>query len=539
MANGIQVKDRYHRNPRLKRSGVAIGFTEEQAKEYKKCKRNIIYFIENYVQIVNVDKGRIIFKLWPFQKILIKQLVKNRFNIINTARQVGKSTVTIAFLLHFILFNDDKDIGLLANKGPIARKILRKLKIAYEHLPGWLQQGVEEWNKGAILLENGSGITATSTASDAARGESFAIVFVDEVSNIPTNIWDSFYSSVYPTISSGKKTKMILVSTPKGLNHFYKLWTFAEEGKNDFVPFSVTWKSVPGRDAKWKRTEIRNTSEEQFAQEQECEFIGSSNTLINHRKIKNLTPITPIFTNLDNNYRVFNKPIINHTYLMGVDVSHGLLLDYSTISVIDITEYPFKQVAVYRNNAISPLLFPDVVARIGHVYNDAFALIENNDSGGEVVDILNYDIEYENILSPKTKKHIKGNRKYELGVRTTVNTKRMGCSTFKDLIENDKLVLQDEDTIHEVAGFVAKGNTYRADGDGNDDLVMGLVIFSWLSCQTFFKDLTDKNVRKEIYEKRIEELEQELPPFGHISDGIRDNKISVIDNAPELRSFLN
>lgn len=544
MANGINVKDRYLRNPRLKRSGVVMGFTEEQRREWMKCKRNIIYFIENYVQIVNVDKGRIKFELWGFQKKLIKQLVKNRFNIINTARQVGKSTTTIAFLLHFMLFNGDKDIGLLANKGATARKILRKLKIAYEHLPGWLQQGVEEWNKGSILLENGSGITATSTASDAARGESFAILFIDEVSNIKTNVWDSFYTSVYPTISSGKTTKMILVSTPNGLNHFYKLWTYAIEKKNDFIPFSVTWKSVPGRDAAWKRTEIRNTSEEQFLQEQECQFIGSSNTLINHRKIKDLTAITPIFKNLDNNYKVYEKSIVDHTYIMCVDVSHGVLLDYSTISVVDITNYPFTQVAVYRNNNISPLLFPNVISRIGEIYNMAYALIENNDSGGEVVNILNFDLEYENILSPKVSKR-KKRFNDRLGLRTTVSTKRLGCSTFKDLIENDKLILKDEDTIHEVAGFVVKGKTFKAEGDGHDDLVMGLVMLSWLSSQNFFKDLTDKNVRKEIFEKRIKAIEEELTPFGHIRNGVDENKeeslfeSDVFDSKEELRSFLS
>jgi len=443
-------------------------------------------------------------------------------------------------LLHFILFNSDKDIGLLANKSKTACKILRKLKIAYEHLPGWLQQGVEEWNKGSILLENGSGITATSTASDAARGESFAILFIDEVASISTNIWNSFYSSVYPTISSGKNTKMILVSTPNGLNHFYKLWTFAEEKKNDFVPFSVTWKSVPGRDAAWKKTEIRNTSEEQFLQEQECQFIGSSNTLINHRKIKDLVYITPIYKNLDNNYRVYEKPTEDHTYVMCVDVAHGVMLDYSTVSVIDITEYPFKQVAVYRSNSISPLLFPNVIARIGMLYNSAYALVENNDAGGEVVNILNLELEYENILSPKVKRQ---KSRHKIGLRTTGLTKRMGCLTFKDLIENDKLILKDEDTIHEIAGFVSKGKSFKADGDGNDDLVMGLVMFSWLSTQEYFKHLTDKNIRKEIFKNRIKAIEEELTPFVQIRNGIDEDTHSVknnpiFDGELEMREFL-
>lgn len=511
----------YLGNPKLKREAVSIAFTQEQIDEYVKCRDDISYFVRNYMKITHVDDGLVPFEMWPFQDELLHHLVDNRFSIVNTARQVGKTTTTVAFLLHYILFNDYKSVGILANKGATAREILSRLQLAYEHLPYWLQQGVIEWNKGSIELENGSSILAASTSSATVRGYSFSTIFVDEAAFVSTNIWESFYNSVYPTISSGKHTKIILVSTPNSLNHFYKLFTFAEAKKNDYAPFTVTWEMVPGRDEKWKKETIRNTSEEQFLQEHCCEFLGSTNTLVSSKKIRTLTPIDPIYKDEKGNYKIFKAPVINkeepkanHIYLVAVDVARGRGIDYSALSVIDITEYPFSQVAVYRSNKISPLMLPDVIAKIATDYNMAYVLIENNDAGEEVCNILNYDLEYENILSPQVGK------KFQLGVKTTKSVKRLGCSNFKDMVEKDKLIIYDEDTVNEIAGFVAKGKSYEADGDGHDDLVMGLVIFAWLSSQEFFKELSDGDLRKALFEKNIKSLEEELAPFGHIDNGI-------------------
>jgi len=512
----------YLGNPKLKREAVEIAFTQDQIDEYVKCRDDISYFVRNYMKITHVDDGLIPFEMWPFQDELLHHLVDNRFSIVNTARQVGKTTITVAFLLHYILFNDYKSVGILANKGATAREILSRLQLAYECLPYWLQQGVIEWNKGSIELENGSNILAASTSSATVRGYSFSTIFVDEAAFVSTNIWEGFYNSVYPTISSGKHTKIILVSTPNSLNHFYKLFTFAEAGKNDYKPFSVTWRDVPGRDEAWKLETIRNTSEDQFSQEHDCQFLGSTNTLISSKKIRALTPITEIYRDDEGKYKMFKAPVVNkeepklnHTYMLTADVARGRGMDYSALSVVDITEYPFEQVATWRSNNVSPLMFPDIIAKIATDYNMAYVLIENNDAGEEVCNILNYELEYENILSPMAGK------KFQLGVKTTKSVKRLGCSNFKDLVEKDKLIIYDEDTVNEIAGFVAKGVSYEADGDGHDDLVMGLVIFSWLSSQEFFKELSDSDMRKTLFQENIKRLEDELTPFGHIDKGLQ------------------
>lgn len=516
MASRLSKSQHYNGNPKIKRANVKIPVTQFHIDEWAKCRDDIVYFVRKYMKIKHVDKGKIAFDLWDFQEELLKQFVKERFNIVNTARQVGKTTITVAFLLHYVIFNDYKTIGILANKGETSRKILARLKLAYENLPGWLQRGVVEWNKGSIELENGSIIMATSTSTSASRGDSFSTVFVDEAAFIPTNIWDEFYKSVYPTISSGKETKIILVSTPNGLNHFYKLFTFAQQGKNDYTPFTVTWKSVPGRDEEWKRQTIANTSIDDFLQEQECQFLGSSNTLISLAAIKNMAQKNPIETALEEDFKMYEKPKEGHVYVATIDVARGRGLDYSALSVLDITSYPFRQIATYRSNKISPLLFPNIIHNICKKYNRAFALIENNDVGHEVADILNYDLEYENIINTN------GGRKFQLGVHTTPKVKRLGCSNFKDLVETQKLVIQDYDTIDEIAGFVKKGNKYEADGDGHDDMVMGLVLFSWLTSQDYFKSLTNKNIRQEMFEENMRIIEQNITPFGVIADGVTD-----------------
>ena len=544
----------YLGNQNLKGANVQQAFTKEQVEEYVKCSKDPLYFIENYVKIVTLDEGLVQFKPWDFQQDMVKTLHKNRFVICKFPRQTGKSTVVIAYLLHYILFNGDVRVAILANKQATAMELLHRLKIAYEHLPQWLQQGIEEWNKGTIELENGARILASATSSSAVRGGSFNMIFLDEFAYIPENIATNFFSSVYPTITSGETTKVLIVSTPKGLNMFYKLWTGAIEGNNEYTPVEVSWDQVPGRDEKWKQQTIANTSEQQFRVEFECDFVGSVSTLISRSKLECLAFTKPLSENEDG-IKIYEDPIPEHTYAMTVDVSRGQGIDYSAFSIIDVTEVPYKLVATFRNNIMSPMVLPNLLFRLGTHYNDAYILVETNDIGGQVIDILYEDLEYENILytqSKVTKGQILtggfGSGKSRRGVKTTAGVKRVGCSMLKTMIEEDKLLVTDYDTISELTTFVAKKNSYEADSGHHDDLVMSLVLFGWLTYQQYFKELVDIDIRKDLYQDRIDSVEEDLTPFGIIDDGLgsglpdheiddegnvwfsADNKNSPIDN---------
>jgi hypothetical protein len=511
----------YLGNSLLKRKNTKHQFTKEQVTEYLKCSNDPIYFITEYVKIVHVDKGLVPFKLYDYQKDLVNSLHDNRFSIIKTARQCGKSTVSIAYLLHYILFNDNKTVGILANKAATSRELLGRLQLAYEKLPKWLQQGVSSWNKGDIELENGSKIIAAATSGSAVRGMSFSAIFLDEFAFVQSGIAEDFFRSVYPTISSGKETKVIIVSTPNGLNHFYKMWVEAEEGRSNFINFSVHWSQVPGRDEEWKRETIANTSEEQFEQEHEASFLGSSNTLINTNKLQQLVHKEPVLRSLGLN--VYEETLENNQYIVCVDTAEGRGQDYSTISVINVTKYPMTQVAVYRSNSISPLLLPNIVNEVAMKYNMADVLIERDSAGAEVLNILNYDLEYENIIA------MSGTKSDGFGVKMTKKVKSIGCSNLKDLIDNEKLVISDLDTISELASFVIKGKSFAAEDGCHDDVVMGLVLFSWFTSQDLFKDLTNKDIRNTIYAEQMKQIEDEMLPFGIFNNGEEDKDQYVKD----------
>ena len=449
-------------------------------------------------------------------------------------RQTGKSTTVISYLLHYLIFNDSVNIGILANKAATARELLARLATAYENLPKWMQQGVLVWNKGNIELENGSKILAASTSASAVRGMSFNILFLDEFAFVPNHVADSVFASVYPTITSGKNTKVIIVSTPHGMNHFYRMWHDAERGKNEYIPTDVHWSEVPGRDAQWKDTTIANTSEQQFKVEFECEFLGSVNTLINPSKLRNLVYEDPIKRNagLD----IYENPIKEHNYIMTVDVARGLGNDYSAFIVFDTTEFPYKAIAKYRNNEIKPMLFPNIILDVAKAYNQAYLMIEVNDIGDQVASILQYDLEYQNILMASMRGRngqIVGQgfsgKKTQLGVRMTAAVKKLGCSNLKTLLEDDKLLTVDYDIISELTTFSQKHNSFEAEEGCNDDLAMCLVIFSWLVQQEYFKEMTDQDVRKRLYEDQRDQIEQDMAPFGFISDGLDDGG-SFVDN---------
>jgi hypothetical protein len=452
-------------------------------------------------------------------------------------RQTGKSTTVVSYLLHYAVFNDNINIAILANKASTARDLLGRLQLAYENLPRWMQQGIISWNKGSLELENGSKISANSTSSSAVRGGSYNVIFLDEFAFIPNHIADDFFASVYPTISSGQKSKVIIVSTPRGMNHFYRMWHDAERGKNEYKPTDVHWSEVPGRDEAWKEQTIANTSEQQFKVEFECEFLGSVNTLINPSKLKNLVYENPIQKNagLD----VYEVPIKDHNYLITVDVARGLGNDYSAFIVFDITNFPYKAVAKYRNNEIKPMLFPSIIDDIGKAYNKAFILCEVNDIGDQVASILNYDLEYDNLLMCSQRGRAGqvvgagfSGKRSQLGVRTTQAVKKLGCSNLKTLLEDDKILIIDYDIISELTTFSQKHNSFEAEEGCNDDLAMCLVIFAWLVAQDYFKEMTDNDVRKRIYEEQKNQIEQDMAPFGFMSDGLDDE--SFVDRDGDL-----
>jgi len=524
----------YLGNPNLKKANTPIEFTQENIVEFLKCKDDPVYFAREYIQIVSLDKGLVPFSLYDFQEKLIRNFHQSRFNICKMPRQTGKSTTCVSYLLHYAVFNDNVNIAILANKASTARDLLGRLQLAYENLPRWMQQGIISWNKGSLELENGSKISANSTSSSAVRGGSYNVIFLDEFAFIPNHIADDFFASVYPTISSGQSTKVIIVSTPRGMNHFYRMWHDAERKKNEYVPTEVHWSEVPGRDEAWKEQTIANTSEQQFKVEFECEFLGSVNTLINSAKLKNLVYETPIQKNAG--FDVYESPIKDHNYLITVDVARGLGNDYSAFIVFDITNFPYKAVAKYRNNEIKPMLFPSIIADVGKAYNKAFILCEVNDIGDQVASILNYDLEYDNLLMCSQRGRAGqvvgagfSGKRSQLGVRTTAAVKKLGCSNLKTLLEDDKILIIDYDIISELTTFSQKHNSFEAEEGCNDDLAMCLVIFAWLVAQDYFKEMTDNDVRKRIYEEQKNQIEQDMAPFGFMSDGLDDTSFVDAD----------
>jgi hypothetical protein len=515
----------YLGNPRLKRVNMAMNLTEDQVREFVKCAEDPTYFIEHYVKIITLDRGFVQIELYPFQKQVVNDINDNRRVIVKAGRQVGKTTIIVGYILWYILFNQDKTVAILANKASTSREILARIKLAYEALPMWIQQGVKVWNKGDIELENGCRVLANSTASSAIRGFSISLLYLDEFAFVPSNIAEEFFTSVYPTISSGTTSKILISSTPNGMNHFYKMWTEAVEGQNGFTHVEANWRQVPGRTQQWADEQRRVLGEEKFLQEMECEFMGSAGTLLSAAALKSLAFVTPLHTS-DGGVKIYQQPLQNHSYIIVCDTSRGKGLDFSAFAVIDVTSIPYNLVATYKNNTISPQIYPGVIKKVGEYYNNAFALVEINDNGQQVVDSLFEDYDYENILSTIAAKGKKdkisltwgyGNRSHR-GIRTTKSVKRLGCSNLKHLIENQKIIIQDFDVIAELSTFVSRGSSFEAEEGSHDDLVMCLVLFAWTTSQTFFADLTNTNIRQKLYEQQLQEIEEEsLPNFlaGH------------------------
>ena len=524
----MSSNDVYLGNPNLKKAGTPIQFTQEQINEWIKCKNDPIYFAMNYIQIISLDEGLVPFKMYDFQKDILRDFHNNRFNIAKLPRQTGKSTTVVAYLLYYAIFYDSVNIGILANKASTARELLGRLQLAYENLPKWMQHGILVWNKGNVELENGSKILAASTSASAVRGMSFNILFLDEFAFVPNHVAEQFFASVYPTITSGKSTKVIIISTPNGMNHFYKMWEDARRGKNDYVTNEVHWSQVPGRDAKWKEETIKNTSPRQFAQEFECDFLGSADTLISPAKLQTIPFADPIKSNagLD----IYERVEKDHEYIITVDVARGIGGDYSAFIVFDITTMPYKIVAKYRNNEIKPVLFPSVIFQVCKEYNNPYVLVEVNDIGDSIAATLNYDLEYPNVLMCAMRgragqivgQGFSGN-KTQLGVKMSVTVKKIGCANLKAIIEEDKLLFNDFQIFQELTTFVQKKQAWEADEGYHDDLVMCMVLFAWLVMQEYFKEMTDQDIRRRIYEEQRNQIEQDMAPFGFIDDGMGDD----------------
>ena len=522
----------YNSNSNLKSAGQKINFSEDNVREYLKCAEDPVYFINNYCMIVSLDHGLVPFKLYPCQENKIKVIHENRKVILMEGRQQGKTTSSAAYILWFTLFNESKTVAILANKASAAREVLSRYQLMYEHLPKWMQQGVTTWNKGDVELENGSIVFTAATSASGIRGKSVNLLYVDETAIIPNTVADQFFASVYPTISAGTTTKILLSSTPLGYNHFWKFWNDAEHDRNGFVPLFIPYWEIPGRDEAWANEQHRLLGDLKFNQEVLCKFLGSSLTLVSANAISQMSPDAPIYQNegLD----IYEKPVRredgkNNTYCIVADTAKGVGGDYSAFVVVDITQMPYKVVAKYRDNKISPLLYPSVIYKVGKEYNEAYVLIEIN-SSEQVADILYNEYEYDNLIMVNRNAEGQvisggfGGGKTQLGVITDKKIKRIGCSNFKTLVEEKRLLIPDADIISEISTFIQVKNSYEADDGYHDDLVMPLVLFSWATTNSYFKELQDINIRHVIYENKIKMIEDQLTPFGFYDDGTSEDE---------------
>lgn len=502
----------YLGNPNVKRDGVNEDWTEEKILEYKKCMENPAYFCRTYVKVIHLDKGLVPFKLYPYQERMFEHFEENRFSIVLACRQSGKSISSVGYLLWYALFHPEKTIAVLANKGATAREMLQRVTLMLENLPFFLQPGCKALNKGSIEFSNNSRIIAAATSGSSIRGMSVNLLFLDEFAFVENAA--EFYTSTYPVVSSGKDTKVIITSTANGIgNTYHKIWEGAVQKVNEYKPFRVDWWDVPGRDEEWKKQTISNTSQLQFDQEFGNTFFGTGDTLISGQVLLDLRAREPIQRLEGGELNIYAEPVKNHEYMMMVDVCKGRGQDYSTFNVIDITERPFKQVAVYRNNTISPILFPDIIYKYAVLYNEAYVIVENNDQGGVVCVGLYQDLEYENL-------HMESAIKADaIGITMNRKIKRLGCSSIKDIIEEGKLEIYDENTIMELSTFVSKGVSYEASDGNHDDLVMNLVMFGYFTSTSMFMNLTDINLKQMMFEQRMREIQADVPSFGFIDDG--------------------
>lgn len=516
-----QINDTYNGNTNVKRDGVTSGYTEYQLDEYIKCSKDPAYFAIHYCKVINLDRGLVPFDLYPYQEKMFNHFNSNRFSIVLACRQSGKSISSVAYLLWYALFHPDQTIAILANKGATAQEMLMRVTLMLENLPFFLQPGAKSLNKRSMEFSNNSRIVSAATSGSSIRGMSVNLLYLDEFAFVEDAA--TFYTSTYPVIASGTNTKVIITSTANGIgNMYHKLWEGAIQGVSEYKPFRVDWWDVPGRDEEWKRQTVGNTSQLQFDQEFGNTFFGTGDTLIGGEALMRLKAKEPMSVLENNCLRTYEDPVKGHDYIMAVDVAKGVGGDYSTFSIIDISQRPFQQVAVYQNNKISPILFPDIIHKYAVAYNNCTVIIESNDQGGVVCNGMYYDYEYENLFVESA---VKANG---LGINMNRKVKRLGCSNIKDIIEENKLQINDRQTILEVSTFVAKGQSYEASDGNHDDLMMNLVLFGYFSNMAAFNELSDINFKKFLFNQQMKEIEADVVPFGYI-----DNADDIIE---ELKS---
>ena len=514
------MNDGYLGNPLVLRAGVAQEWSPERIKEYRRCRSDPLYFIENHCKIIHVDRGLVPFAPYEYQKKMIRHFDSTRFSIVLACRQSGKSITSVAYLLWYALFKPDQTIAILANKEATAKEMLARVTLMLEHTPKFLQAGCKALNKKSIEFENNSRIFSAATSSSSIRGQSCSMIFLDELAFVDKA--SEFYTSTYPVISSGKESRVIITSTANGVgNLFNRLWTGAQQGTNKYKPFQVNWHDVPGRDEAWRAETISNTSEMQFEQEYGNSFLKTGNSLIDADTLMQQKTREPLKVYEDGRLNCYVAPLAGHTYVMTVDSSKGVGGDYSAFSVIDVTRPPFEQVAVYRNNQISPHLFADVIHQYAILYNQAYVVIESNDHGAIVCSSLYNDIEYENVYVESVQKAS------GIGVHMNRRSKSAGCSTIKELIEASKIKVYDAQTIIEMSTFVVTAGSFAALRGNTDDIMMTLVLFGYVASTTWFSDLTNMTLKDIIKDAggvgRVVEVsgdDDALPPIPIIDDGM-------------------
>ena len=515
----VEKQTSYHGNPNLKKIGHQHEFTEEQIVEMALCETDVIHFIESWCKIVSLDHGLVPFKLYECQKEKVHTILDNRLVVVMEPRQNGKTIVAAACILWYTLFQQNKTVAILANKGSAAREVLSRYQIMYENLPIWMQQGVLTWNKGNVELENGCNVFTSATTSSGIRGKSINWLYIDEASIIPNTVAEMFFASVYPTISAGETTKILLTSTPLGYNHFWKFWNEADKKNpkyNGFERIFIPYTKIPGRDEKWAAGQLKLLGEVKYNQEVLCQFLGSSNTLISGSALGRMSSVEPIHTAMG--LDIHDAPKKDHFYVLIADTALGVGGDNSAFTVIDVTDTPYTISAKYKNKNISPLLFPSVIHKAAVDYNNAFILVETNDIGQGVVNVIYQEFEYENVFTTTTNKNQTlispgFSKTTTFGVRTNKTVKRQGCFSLKSMIEEQKLLIFDSDIIAELATFVEHNGTWSAEEGNHDDLVMTLVLFGWLTTNQYFREMTDVNIRERMYKEQVQQIESELTPF--------------------------
>lgn len=507
-------RSRYLGLPNLKRANIKTQWTQEMINEWKRCRDDVVYFAQTYCAITHIDYGVIKVQLRDYQKDMLKIMAGSRMSVSKLSRQLGKTTAVAIYLAHYVCFNKAKAVGILAHKGSMSAEVLDRTKQAIELLPDFLQPGIVEWNKGSIELDNGSSIGAYASSPDAVRGNSFSLIYIDECAFIP-NFQDAWLA-IQPVISSGRHSKILITTTPNGMNHFYDIWTAAVEGKSGFVPYEAEWNSVKERlyddndifddGWSWSSTTIFGSSVDQFRQEHRGVFSGGSGTLISGMKLAIMSHLNPINNTSETRFFKFKEPSPERKYIATLDSAEGRGQDYHALNIIDVTEDKWEQVAVLHSNTISHLILPDIILKYLNEYNEAPIYIELNSTGVSIAKSLYLDLEYENVICDNFN---------DLGMKQTKRSKAIGCSILKDLIEKDKLIINYKETISELRTFIAKGVSWAAENGSNDDLVMSLVIFAWLSNQQKFNEYINKDdhrLASSIFRNELEEMNDDYSP---------------------------